>query len=173
MADHPLPGTRACCSPLTGQENPGQLPPLNAILAGLVAFVTIARLIERPRFGPISIVVVVAIVLANIVTGGVTATALALSILLGWAIGLAMRYALGADHPSQRTGCGHRLGGGRLSGDRAAHTGNSVPVAVTWPPPAPGRRWTCWCSTAISRAPGWLPASGGPYGCATTVHRRG
>ncbi len=80
---------------LTGQENPGQLPPLNAILAGLVAFVTIARLIERPRFGPISIVVVVAIVLANIVTGGVTATALALSILLGWAIGLAMRYALG------------------------------------------------------------------------------
>ncbi|MEI2620885.1 MAG: hypothetical protein V9G09_09090 [Candidatus Nanopelagicales bacterium] len=39
--------------------------------------------------------VVVAIVLANIVTGGVTATALALSILLGWAIGLAMRYALG------------------------------------------------------------------------------
>jgi uncharacterized protein (TIRG00374 family) len=80
---------------LTGQETPGQLPPLNAILAGLVAFITIARLIERPRFGPISIVVVVAIVLANIVTGGVTATALALSILLGWAIGLAMRYALG------------------------------------------------------------------------------
>ena len=80
---------------LTGQETPGQLPPLNAILAGLVAFVTIARLIERPRFGPISIVVVAAIVLANIVTGGITATALALSILLGWAVGLAMRYILG------------------------------------------------------------------------------
>ncbi len=80
---------------LTGQDSPGQLPPLNAILAGLVAFITIARLIERPRFGPISIVVVAAIVLANIVTGGITATALVLSILLGWAIGLAMRYALG------------------------------------------------------------------------------
>ncbi|MCU0294643.1 MAG: lysylphosphatidylglycerol synthase domain-containing protein [Candidatus Nanopelagicales bacterium] len=80
---------------LTGQETPGQLPPLNAILAGLVAFITIARLIERPRFGPISLVVVAAIVLANVVTGGITATALALSILIGWAVGLAMRYALG------------------------------------------------------------------------------
>ncbi|HQR79138.1 MAG TPA: lysylphosphatidylglycerol synthase transmembrane domain-containing protein, partial [Actinomycetota bacterium] len=80
---------------LTGQETPGQLPPLNAILAGLVAFITIARLIERPRFGPISIVVVAAILLANIVTGGITATALALSVLLGWAVGLAMRYGLG------------------------------------------------------------------------------
>lgn len=80
---------------LTGQETPGQLPPLNAILAGLVAFITIARLIERPRFGPVSIVVVGAIVLANIVTGGITATALALSILLGWVVGLAMRYTLG------------------------------------------------------------------------------
>lgn len=80
---------------LTGQETPGQLPPLNAILAGLVAFITIARVIERPRFGPISILVVAAIVLANIVTGGTTATALALSVLLGWAIGLSIRYALG------------------------------------------------------------------------------
>ena len=80
---------------LTGQETPGQLPPLSAILAGLVAFVTISRLVERPRFGPISIIVVAAIVLANIVTGGITATALALSILLGWAVGLAMRYTLG------------------------------------------------------------------------------
>jgi uncharacterized membrane protein YbhN (UPF0104 family)/tRNA A-37 threonylcarbamoyl transferase component Bud32 len=80
---------------LTGQESPGQLPPLNAILAGLVAFVTIARLVERPRFGPISIVVVAAIVLANIVTGGITATALALSILMGWAVGLTLRYTLG------------------------------------------------------------------------------
>ncbi len=80
---------------LTGQETPGQLPPLSAILAGLVAFITISRLVERPRFGPISIVVVAAIVLANIVTGGITATALAVSILLGWAIGLALRYALG------------------------------------------------------------------------------
>jgi len=80
---------------LTGQEAPGQLPPLNAILAGLVAFITIARLVERPRFGPVSIVVVAAIVLANIVTGGITATALALSVLLGWAVGLSMRYTLG------------------------------------------------------------------------------
>ena len=80
---------------LTGQETPGQLPPLSALLAGLVAFITISRLVERPRFGPISILVVAAIVLANIVTGGITATALALSILMGWAVGLAMRYTLG------------------------------------------------------------------------------
>jgi uncharacterized protein (TIRG00374 family) len=80
---------------LTGQETPGQLPPLNPILAGLVAFITISRLVERPRFGPTSIIVVAAIVLANIVTGGITATALVLSILLGWAVGLAMRYTLG------------------------------------------------------------------------------
>lgn len=80
---------------LTGQETPGQLPPLNAILAGLVAFITISRLIERPRFGPISMVVIAAILLANIVTGGVTATGLALSVLLGWAVGLSLRYILG------------------------------------------------------------------------------
>ena len=108
MADHPATPTRACCT-LTGQENPGQSPP-NAILAGLVAFVTIARLIERPRFGPISIVVVVAIVLANIVTGGVTATAFfpVDPARLGDRPGHALRIGH-ADHPSQRTGCGHRL----------------------------------------------------------------
>lgn len=80
---------------LTGQETPGQVPPLNSILAGLVAFITVARLVERPRLGPTSIVVVVAIALANVLTGGITASAMALSILIGWMVGLIIRYTLG------------------------------------------------------------------------------
>ena len=157
---------------LTGRENPGQLPPLNAILAG--------RRVRHHRASDRTSTVWPHLHRGGRCDrpgehrdGGVTATALALSILLGWAIGLAMRYvwAMPTTRPSG------------LAVTTALEVGYPVTVLRAhrefsagrrWPPPpAPGRRWTCWCSTAISRAPGWLPASGGPYGCATTVHRRG
>ncbi len=80
---------------LTGLTVPGPILPLNGALAAIVAFSTVARLIDRPRWAAACAVVVIANLLANIVAGGITVAALALSALMGWAIGLAARYLLG------------------------------------------------------------------------------
>lgn len=80
---------------LTGRNQPSEVPPLNAIISGLVAFTTVTRLVERPRWGIISTIVIAAVSLANIVSAGMTATAVVLSLLIGWALGLLVRYALG------------------------------------------------------------------------------
>ncbi len=80
---------------LTGISTPTQTQPLDAVLGGLVAFVTVARLADRTRWAIAATSIISAIVLANIVTGGITVAGLALSALFGWSIGLLARYALG------------------------------------------------------------------------------
>lgn len=69
--------------------------PLDPLLAGLLAFITVARLADRPRWSAFSIVVVSALFLGSVINGGTTVAALSLSILAGWAVGLAVRYFLG------------------------------------------------------------------------------
>ena len=98
----PSPNPRLRLS-LTGPDTPGQRPPIGAILAGLVAFSTISRLVERPRFGPISILVVAAIVLkvrgSNMSFTGDTGSGIPLSLVAGiaGALGaLTLVLALGA-----------------------------------------------------------------------------
>lgn len=85
---------------VTGRTIESDTNPLNPIVAGLVAMTVVARLIERPRWAVASIAVIAAIALLNIVGATLTVIGLLLSLLLGWSIGLLVRYAAGT--PSTR-----------------------------------------------------------------------
>jgi hypothetical protein len=52
---------------------------------------------SRPRWNILASIVIGSIALANIVSGGVTAAGLGVSLLAGWATGLLIRYLLGTD----------------------------------------------------------------------------
>lgn len=80
---------------MTGRPTVTNVLPLNATLAAMVAFITVARLLDRTRWAVASTLLVLAIVLANMVTGGITVAALLVSVLIGWTLGLLTRYALG------------------------------------------------------------------------------
>lgn len=80
---------------LTGRPTDGSGTPLHAVLAGIVAFITVARLIDRTRWAVACVFLVTAVCIANVIAGGITVAGLTLSILIGWAIGLLARYLLG------------------------------------------------------------------------------
>ncbi|MEI6620721.1 MAG: lysylphosphatidylglycerol synthase transmembrane domain-containing protein [Actinomycetes bacterium] len=87
---------------LTGRPTVGAVAPLDATLAATVAFIAVARLVDRSRWAIGCVFLVAAIFLANILTGGITVAALIVSALLGWAVGLLARWILGtpATRPS-------------------------------------------------------------------------
>lgn len=68
---------------------------LNPLLASLVAFITVSRVVERPYFGYFAIFSVIALITAELITGGTTLVAQATALLIGWTIGLLIRYSLG------------------------------------------------------------------------------
>ena len=80
---------------LTGLTARDGRVPLDGVMAGLVAFVTVARLVGRGRWGLVATLVLGAVGLAPLVAGSASATTIALSILLGWAVGLFTRWAAG------------------------------------------------------------------------------
>ncbi len=80
---------------LNGRPTSSDVAPLAALIAGTVAFITVARLVDRTRWAIASGAIVVAMFLASIVAGGITIAALTISTLLGWALGLLARYVLG------------------------------------------------------------------------------
>jgi len=65
------------------------------IIGGLVAFITVARLMGRRPWGAIIIVVTASIALVTVLSAGISLAGVGVSIALGWAIGLITRYALG------------------------------------------------------------------------------
>ncbi|MCB0915219.1 MAG: flippase-like domain-containing protein [Actinobacteria bacterium] len=85
---------------LTGRNVRSDTMPLNAFVSGLVAMSTVARLVERPRWAVASILVITAIAVLNIVGATLTVIGLLISLLLGWSVGLLMRYSVGT--PSTR-----------------------------------------------------------------------
>ncbi len=80
--------------------------PLDALLAGLLAFITVARLLDRPRWSTFGVLVVGGLFIGSVVNGGTTVAALTLSLLAGWGVGLGVRYALGT--PTTRPS-GHEI----------------------------------------------------------------
>lgn len=80
---------------LTGRPLPTAVAPLNAVLASTIAFVTVARLMDRTRWAVAAVAISAGIIIASIVGGGITVSALLLTFLLGWAAGLATRFVLG------------------------------------------------------------------------------
>lgn len=65
------------------------------LFGGLVAFLTVARVMARPRWGPLTVLVVVSLMLVSFISGGLTIAGIVLSLLVGWLCGLAVRYLLG------------------------------------------------------------------------------
>jgi uncharacterized protein (TIRG00374 family) len=80
-----------------GPVSRGDAAPFNALLGGLAGFTTVARLMSRNPWGPAATAVMGSIGLADIISGGITAAGLAVSVLVGWAVGLSLRYTLGAE----------------------------------------------------------------------------
>lgn len=80
-----------------GTTDPNVAVPLNILLGGLAALITVARTMSRHRWNFISGVVIGSIALSDIISGGITTTGLIVSILAGWAVGLLIRYLLGTD----------------------------------------------------------------------------
>lgn len=68
---------------------------LNPLLASLVSFITVSRIVERPYFGYFAIFSVFALVTTELIAGGTTFIAQITALLIGWAVGLLIRYALG------------------------------------------------------------------------------
>ena len=71
--------------------------PFNYFLGGLAALVTVSRIMSRPRWSIVCLVVLFSIGLGDIISGGVTVAGLSVSVLTGWAVGLLIRYILGTD----------------------------------------------------------------------------
>ncbi len=67
--------------------------PLQPLFAGVVAFVTVARL--RGQLSTFSTFILASTMIADSISGGFTVTALVVSLLSGYAVGLAFRYAIG------------------------------------------------------------------------------
>ncbi len=80
---------------LTGTDEPAKVFVLNPLIVGLVAFITVARLLGRGRWGVFAVITVVAVSVGPITNGSATVAVISMSLLLGWAVGLGTRYALG------------------------------------------------------------------------------
>lgn len=99
-----LYGSAKLLQALTGTDEPAKVFVLNPLIVGLVAFITVARLLGRGRWGVFAVITVVAVSVGPVTTGSATVAVISMSLLLGWAVGLGARYALGTPttRPSGR-----------------------------------------------------------------------
>jgi uncharacterized membrane protein YbhN (UPF0104 family) len=74
----------------------GRTPALDVLLVASVAFLTVADVVGRRLLHPMGLLFVGSATLTGFLSGGVTGLALLCSLLLGWAVGLAVRYGHGA-----------------------------------------------------------------------------
>ena len=80
---------------ITNLSDPTGRAAVNPVIAGLVAFITAARLVGRGRWTVFIAVTVVAIAIVPLSSGASSVVVIGLSLLLGWAVGLVTRYLLG------------------------------------------------------------------------------
>ena len=97
---HILEALTKVVDPSTGERT----QPLQGLLAAIVAFLTLAGLAGRRLWRPAALASIGAVSVFSFLSGRVTALSTVVSLLLGWTIGLAVRYALGAasTRPSGR-----------------------------------------------------------------------
>lgn len=73
----------------------GQASVTEPIIGGLVAFITIARLMGRRPWDVLSVLVVGSLLIVALLSGSATVAGLLISFFTGWALGLLTRYVLG------------------------------------------------------------------------------
>lgn len=81
---------------LTRPAADGRTDPLDAVVVSMVALLTVATIAGRKWISPLAIIIVGSTVVTGFLSGVSTALAMFSSVLLGWAIGLAFRFVLGA-----------------------------------------------------------------------------
>ena len=74
----------------------GRTAPIDPVIVSLVALLTVADIVGRKWISPLAIVIIVTSSLTAFLSGQSTSLAVAVSLLLGWAVGLALRYGFGA-----------------------------------------------------------------------------
>lgn len=79
---------------LAGSTNPSSAATA-PVLGGIVAFLTVSRIASRRPWNVLSIIVIGSLVLVTTLSGGISLAGVALSVALGWALGLLTRYAFG------------------------------------------------------------------------------
>lgn len=65
------------------------------ILGGLIAFITVARLMGRRPWNGISVAVIGSIIAVTVLSSGIAVSGVGISLAIGWAVGLITRYAFG------------------------------------------------------------------------------
>ena len=70
--------------------------PTQGLLAGIVAFLTLSQISGRRVWQLVASVSVGSVVIAGVLSGKVTALSQLVSLLIGWSVGLAVRYGIGA-----------------------------------------------------------------------------
>lgn len=81
---------------LTRPLSAGYTEPLDAVLVSIVALLTVADAMRRRRISTVAAVVVASLAVTVFLSGASTGLSIFCSVLLGWAVGLAFRYAFGA-----------------------------------------------------------------------------
>ncbi len=81
---------------LTKAQGDGRTPPLDGLVVVAVAYLTVADLENGKLTKRVATLFVGCELLTGFLSGGITALALLVSLLLGWSVGLAVRYGLGA-----------------------------------------------------------------------------
>jgi len=75
----------------------GRSTPVEGLLAAIVAFLTLVGLRGRHRWRAAAVVAVGSVAAVGVLSGEVTALATTVSLLIGWVVGLGVRYILGAS----------------------------------------------------------------------------
>ncbi|EWT00613.1 membrane protein [Intrasporangium oryzae NRRL B-24470] len=83
-------------SALTRPVAGGRTDPLDAVIVSMMALLTVADIVGRKWISPLAIVVIGSTFVTAFLSGTSTSLALFISLLLGWAIGLAFRFGFGA-----------------------------------------------------------------------------
>lgn len=79
---------------LAGSTNP-QSGATAPVLGGLLAFLTVARLMGRRPWNVLSVIVIGSLIIVTILSGGIAIAGVGVSLALGWAVGLITRYVVG------------------------------------------------------------------------------
>ena len=149
-------------------QRAGAAGPLDGYLAGLAAYATIIGLTGPSRWRTALWLTIGVYAIVTLATASITVLSLVITLLLGRAIGLGVRYAAGewsqrptaeeiaaglgsAGHPVTRDAA-HRPGGQRVPALRRDGTRRLTAS-------------TCGCSTAIRRWPGHCTGSTAGCGC--------
>ena len=79
---------------LAGSTSPDSVS-TQPILGGLIAFVTVARALGRRPWNVLSVLILGSLILVALLSGGIAMAGVAVSVTLGWAVGLMTRYVAG------------------------------------------------------------------------------